>query len=184
MIALRAIAGLLGMVPGWVYAILLAGALGGGCVATLQRDKARLTLATSQAEFADARTQAAQALARQLADYRKQEAAWAKSLEGIRHDARKNLLATQTDAVAAAAAGDRLRARLTELAACAGGPAKAASAPVGGASASTPAGLLADVQRRLDQVAERVAQHADASRIAGQACERAYDTLTTTGAPP
>ncbi|WP_441616160.1 MULTISPECIES: DUF2514 family protein [unclassified Cupriavidus] len=42
-----------------------------------------------------------------------------------------------------------------------------------------PIGTLADVLSRADQRAGILAGYADVAGIAGQACERAYDSLTT-----
>lgn len=47
-----------------------------------------------------------------------------------------------------------------------------------GAPAEDPAGVLADLFGRADDRAGILAAALDASRIAGQACERAYDALT------
>ena len=87
----------------------------------------------------------------------------------------------QADAAGAVDAGVSLRRRIAALTAgcraSASDPAPAGSGP----SADTPADLLADVQRRLDAAADGIAQHADAARIAGRTCERAYDALTSRG---
>ncbi|WP_259463628.1 DUF2514 domain-containing protein [Cupriavidus plantarum] len=47
----------------------------------------------------------------------------------------------------------------------------------GGSPARDPVVLLADVLGRADARAGELAQYADASRVAGQACERSYDAL-------
>lgn len=98
--------------------------------------------------------------------------------------AQQQIDAARTDAAAAADAAARLRQRIATLTAgCrapASDPAPAGSSPPADASAD----LLADVQRRLDEAADGIAQHADAARIAGSACERAYDALTPQDARP
>ncbi|RYF54289.1 MAG: DUF2514 family protein [Comamonadaceae bacterium] len=45
------------------------------------------------------------------------------------------------------------------------------------AAAYDPIGVLAEVLIRIDGRAGRLAEIADASRIAGQLCERSYDAL-------
>lgn len=74
-------------------------------------------------------------------------------------------------------AGQRLLSRAAVVAAQCAAP---ASYP--GAAASSPAapgaGLLAGVLRSLVDEGQRYAAIADEARIAGQACERAYDALT------
>ena len=74
--------------------------------------------------------------------------------------------------------GERLRQRVAEL--TAGCRRAAGSAAVTGASPTARSGvdLLADVQRRLDEAAGRIARHADEARAAGLACERAYGALS------
>jgi hypothetical protein len=54
---------------------------------------------------------------------------------------------------------------------------KHSAAATGGEAAGDPIGVLAHVLERADQRARILAEHADAARTAGQACERAYDAL-------
>jgi hypothetical protein len=82
--------------------------------------------------------------------------------------------AAQRDTAAARAASDGLRQRAADLAALSCGVA----ATPGGASAPDGPRVLADVLGELAARADRLAEEADAARIAGQLCERAYDALT------
>jgi hypothetical protein len=152
---------------------------------TLELGEEQTDHANTKADFAqDARLQA-ENLAMTTAAYRKQEAYWQSITEEKRRVARKELEAAEVDGATAAAAGDRLRVRLSQLATCAAGSTEAPGAPARGASAPTAAGMLADVQRRLDAFTDTVARFADTAHIAGKTCEQQYDgTLTTTGAPP
>lgn len=105
------------------------------------------------------------------------EQRWAASMEEISNDARAQIELAQADADAAALAGQRLRDRVAELtAACRRPASNPATASTGPATDAT-AGLLADMQRRLDEAADRIARHADDARAAGVACERAYGAL-------
>ena len=61
MIALRAIAGLLGFVPGWVYAIGIAALLATNCTTSLRLDKAKLALAEQTAAIEIAKAEAERA---------------------------------------------------------------------------------------------------------------------------
>lgn len=90
-------------------------------------------------------------------------------------DAKKQAQNALAAASAARTAGERLREQLAALRgqAC-GNPAPPPGSP---ATGPTP-DLLADVQRRLDEAQDGIALHADQSRIAGHACERAYQALT------
>lgn len=90
----------------------------------------------------------------------------------IATNAKKDADQARADARAAADVSDRLRARIADLLA------QHPAAPTGGAPADTTDALLAELFRRADERAGSLAQDLDASRIAGQACERAYDSLT------
>jgi len=89
----------------------------------------------------------------------------------IAHEATQKADLARADARAARAAAERLRRRVAELAS--GG----ASAPSGGLPTGDPIGVLADVLERADRRAGALAEYADSARIAGQACERAFDAL-------
>ncbi|ALD90783.1 hypothetical protein CR3_1554 [Cupriavidus gilardii CR3] len=86
----------------------------------------------------------------------------------------------RADARAADAVAGQLRQRVAELVAAsrAGNPA----ATSGSEAAGDPLGVLADVLSRADRRAGILAEYADAARIAGQACERAYDALSRSDA--
>lgn len=86
-------------------------------------------------------------------------------------------LAAQRDAAAARVAADGLRsaARTVANASC---PASYPASAAGSAPAGNGPAVLADVLGELAERADRLAEQADAARIAGQLCERAYDALT------
>lgn len=85
--------------------------------------------------------------------------------------------AAQRDAAAARAALGGLRQRAQALAATSC-PARDPEAAPGGPPAFDPARVLADVLGEVGEEARRYAEIADSARIAGQLCERAYDSLT------
>jgi hypothetical protein len=126
-------------------------------IADLTRAHAQETLAATQAARADEqrRTAAQQEIAN----------AATKEAESARNDAR-----------AAGDAAERLRVRVAELVAAsrASDPAPAGSGPAAGDTDT----LLAELFRRADERAGSLASDLDAARIAGQACERAYNALT------
>ena len=108
---------------------------------------------------------------------REEEARRTAAVQQEANNARQSLARAQADAAAAADAGQRLRAALTAARrSCAAS--QSATAASGSAPADPSADLLADVQRRLDEAADGIARHADASSIAGSACQRAYEALT------
>lgn len=117
---------------------------------------------------------AAQAL--QESDRRRaEEQRRAKQHQEIVNEARKQADRARLDAAAARTAAGRLQA---ELAAYRGRACPNPATDSGGQAAGATEGVLADVQRRLDEAADRIAEFADQSRIAGLACERKYDALT------
>lgn len=73
------------------------------------------------------------------------------------------------------AAGRDLRVRLAAAVAAARAASAAGSAPAAGDG--DPIGVLDGVLRRADTAAGELADFADRSRVAGLACERAYDAL-------
>lgn len=82
-------------------------------------------------------------------------------------------------ATADSAAAGALHVRLLAAAKRASQRPSCDAAPAGpGAPASAPAVVLADVLGRIDARAGELAAYADAARIAGLACERAYESLT------
>lgn len=92
----------------------------------------------------------------------------------IANAATKDAERARQDARTAAATSDGLRKRVAELIAAARNPAT----PASGQAAGDPLDVLADVLSRADKTAGDLAEYADQARIAGHACERAYDSLT------
>ena len=95
----------------------------------------------------------------------------------IANVATKDAESARGDARTAGVAADRLRVRVAELT----GDARASQNPASaspGPAAGDPLDVLADVLGRADKRAGELAEYADRARIAGQACERAYDALT------
>lgn len=93
----------------------------------------------------------------------------------IANAAKQEAEQARADARAADAVAGQLRQRVAELVAAsrAGNPAAAS----GSEAAGDPLGVLADVLSRADRRAGILAEYADTARIAGQACERSYDSL-------
>lgn len=92
-------------------------------------------------------------------------------------DARKENAAANADAVGLDASGDRLRIQAGTLAANAGTCASTAGAADRGPSAARAALVLTQLLERADARAGDLAKAYDRARIAGQACERAYDVI-------
>ena len=103
-----------------------------------------------------------------------------KAAQEIADETQAQLDQVRDDADAARTAGERLRKRVAELSAAVGrGAGKDPAAAGAGAPAEKTADLLADVQRRLDEAANGLAEFADRANAAGAACERIHDALTS-----
>lgn len=106
----------------------------------------------------------------------------AGAVSGVAHDAQ---LQANTALASAARASDALAAERVQRDAFV--RAHRADAHPAAAGASTPAddpiGVLAEVLGSADDFAGGVAAEADANRIAGLACERAYESLIAPGTP-
>ncbi|SPA44820.1 DUF2514 family protein [Cupriavidus taiwanensis] len=95
---------------------------------------------------------------------------------GIANAAAKERDQALADARAAGALAEQLRERAAQLAAAARAAGNSGIAS-GSAAAGDPLDVLTDVLSRADARAGHLAEYADRARIAGQACERAYDAL-------
>jgi hypothetical protein len=149
--------------------LFIAGHHGGvkaGSAAVQQRwDAERAARATADASKAAA----------ELDKYRRR----VESSQEIAHEAETAASAARADAAAAGAAADRLRRHAAGLAARCDGRADPA-ATAGSAPAAGPGLVLADLLARSDDTSGELAAAYDRARIAGLACERAYDSLTST----
>ena len=142
------------------------------------RDRsARSELAECQQAATDLTVTMLQAAHRAEAEYRAREAQIQKDHTEALYAANLEAAAARSDAARVRAALERLRIAAADTARRGGA---AASPPV--APSSPPAGpaaaLPADVLVRLGEAAGELAAAADDARIAGTACQRAYDALT------
>lgn len=101
---------------------------------------------------------------------RKQEAEWQKLYREVAEDAEVKIEAAARDAGDARAAGERLRQQYAAtLAALRSSATGAATAAAAGKAADEALGVLADMQRRLDEAADTIAEFADRSHAAAEA---------------
>lgn len=172
---------LLELVPRWVLAALVAALSVLAVVNQAQLGNARAALATEKAERAADELAATQAVAKQLAANLAETERRNAAQKEIDDAALQDRVRAEADHASQLSAADRLLQRAKARAA--GG----CSAPSGtqavepGAPAESTTDLLIDVQRRVGEVAGQLAAFADQSRIAGLACERAYESLTDKG---
>lgn len=86
--------------------------------------------------------------------------------------------ALQADAAIAAAATGRLSTRIAALVASARGARSNPQAAQPSAPTQDPIGMFADVLGRCSARVRLLASYADAARVAGETCERSYNSLT------
>ena len=158
-----------------IAAAVLGAALG---LRTYQLHTATAHLAEVQIAWAQDRAQAQAAALAESEKYRALETQWATAQKEITDDADRKVTQARADAAVADAAAGKLQQRVAALVAAARAAAANPSASQGGPAADDPIGMLAELQRRADQAAGRMAQIADERGIAGEACERAYSELT------
>ena len=156
---MTALLGLFSIVPGWLYAAVIAALMATNCATLAQRDSARVELSTLKAEHAEA-ARAAEASARAK---EQEAAATLAQTEKDARDAQKRLSADL------AAALRELRDRPKRPAS--GDVPKGGGDPVG----CTGASLFAEDAA----VALGEAARADGLRLQLEACRKAYDAAVT-----
>lgn len=161
--------GLLRLVPIWAWVVTIA--LAWGAVQHHRASAAGARALAAERDLAETRAAAAKTaidtLARTVAA--QGEAAREADTQAARDRA---------DAAAASAAVRRLR---NAAQAAAGGCSARAPSTAGSSPADAAGGVQADVLGRLGEAAQRIAEHADDSRRAGQLCERSYDAVKSGG---
>ena len=167
---------LLEAVPWRVVAVLLAVAalLGAGGVVNGWRKDAQLARQDAAQQKLRADTNAAKV--KELSNARREDLRRIKEQSEIANEAKQQRDVAFADARAAGRVADQLRERLAAY--VAERRANDSAAAIGSPPAGDPIGVLADVLGRCDRRAGILAEYADAARIAGQACERAYDALS------
>ncbi len=162
----------------YVAAAALASAVIIVGVQTVRLASEKTAFADARSAWADTRAEASRMRAKAETEERNEETR--RQLE--KDNAIKEALAKAATAGVAAARAERAAVSLREstdaLVARARQACGGAQPGPGGPPAADPIGVLADVQRRADERAGILAKYADAARIAGEACERSYDSLT------
>jgi F0F1-type ATP synthase epsilon subunit len=159
------------LVPVWVWGILaLIVALSGGLLYQT------LALADVRTEYAKYQSDIAEAAQKASEQARETEQQRQRDIDQVRDDAQKQIKVAAADAVNAQSAADSLQLEVSKL--LAGRASLNSQIAVGGKTVRDLTTVLADLRQRADQRAGELAAVADASRIAGLACERAYDVLS------
>jgi hypothetical protein len=168
---------LLANVVGFLLGVLLL-VLAGAWAGYAWRDRgAKADLAECQRVHAEALAITLRTAREAEASYRAKEAATAAEHQRITDAAHQQTLAARADADRVRAALDRLR-RAAAAAAHRGDTGPHPAAPASSSPATTASHLPADLLGRLGDAAGELAAAADASRTAGNACQRAYQALS------
>lgn len=166
--------GLLKVVPFWIWAMAIAVTGLGG--ALIHQSLALDALKAEHAQYVAGVERAA----RQATDAaRARELRRQREIDEVRNHAQDQIRLASADAAVAASAADSLQQQVDRL--LAGRAACNTRVTQGSAAVRDLTDMLADLRRRADERAGQLAQIADASRIAGQACEKAYDALGRSG---
>ncbi|MFM9424323.1 hypothetical protein RCH10_000751 [Variovorax sp. GrIS 2.14] len=175
---MKAFLGLFDVMPGFLWALLLAGALALLGVRAVQISGARAVVAEARLDLANYKTTAAESA--RIAEHgeRAEEARRVGEQRKALNDAAKETDVKTTELATAVADRQRLLGRIAAYSAAARRASEDRTPLPSGASASGAIGVLADVLGRCDLRAQRLAEIADARGIAGRACERSYDALS------
>lgn len=131
-----------------------------------------------QIKWSQRDTQDVQAFIQRQIEAREQERLWQKKIGSITDDARRQIDAANRDVNTARAAASGLHDKADKLAKRLAARESACDTQITGRSqAAAGTELLADLFRRADEEAGRMAALADRARIAGLACKNAYDSL-------
>lgn len=156
------------MIPGPLIRYGSAFALGMIIAATAQGWRYGAQIAEIEKGHAEA-TEKAQRRAREE-EQRRQSA-----IEEIRENAQDQINKAAADAVAADSAADGLRAQLDRLKRRA---ANCASSSTGSQASTDSTAMLADMLTQVESAGRAMAAQADRRRVAGLACEAAYNAIT------
>lgn len=160
-----------------LLALLVLFAFGAWCGYGWRDRTARAELRECQQAATDVTVAMLTAARKAEADYRAQEAQIAEKHQEALYAANLDATAARADAARVRAALERLRIAAAD-AARRGGAAPSAAPAASGPPAGPAADLPADVLGRIGEAAGELAAAADDARIAGTACQRAYDAVT------
>nr|WP_090362112.1 DUF2514 family protein [Pseudomonas coleopterorum] len=138
-----------------------------------------VTNAARDAEWSQAVATQQAELAQAVQTARAEEQRLQREANQVGINAREKNAAADADGVSLDAAGDRLHVEAGKLAASVGTCSSGTGAADRGASATRAALVLSQLLDRADARAGELAKAYDRARIAGQACERVYDKISS-----
>ncbi|MEE5138656.1 DUF2514 domain-containing protein [Pseudomonas alliivorans] len=124
------------------------------------------------------------AVATTTTEYRTEEQRRQKAANQVANNARQEQTVAVVDGVADDASGDGLRVKSEKLAATTGCAPGDTGAAERGKAATSAAMVLSDLLSRADARARELAKYADSARIAGNACEASYGSLSASRPVP
>lgn len=165
----------LDILPGWVWALITAGALAAAGVSQTRFTHERANHAESVAVFESRVADAERATRAESEKNRAIEQELRNAQETNASQAQALLAALDGARTLAAVANQRLRDAAQDLAAVARSRCAASTTPGSGPAGSNALDLLAQLLGESDEAAGAYAAEADASRIRGLTCEAEYD---------
>lgn len=174
-----AIAKMFDILPGWIWALITAGALAAAGVSQTRFTHERANHAETRAQYAEQVAQAEQASRIASEKHRAKE----QELQDVVIQTQAKAETFRRDLDAARAAGrvasDRLRNAAANAAAAAGARGEGADSAAVSEAAARAARMLANVLAEIEHRSGILAEQADASRAAGLQCEAIHDSAVT-----
>lgn len=163
---------------GWAgyAAVALVGAV---LAWTAQGWRADARLAKVEKDWGDERAVSSRLLAQAQDEARTESERRYQAMNEVRDEADQNL--ARVVVAERAAADERVRDAVADYARRHRAPARHPGATQSGPTSADPIGLLAELLGEADGMAEVYAAEADRARVAGLACERAYDEMRAPG---
>lgn len=163
----------------WALGLGLVAALATAGIERNRAAGARADAATARKDLADHRATAAESGRLAERAQRTLEQNWRSRVDGVIQDGQQQIAAARADAHRAGGAARQLQQQLAAYRTAVRAASAAPSASEGGASATDPLDLLADLFGRADARAGDLARIADERGTAGAICERHADAVTT-----
>lgn len=171
---------MLNLIPSWLWAVLLAGAVATSCTQSHRVEREQRKHAETREQHAQVHADWEREARRATQAARDDERRRTAEVQKAANDADQARLVAEGNAVGARAAADRLQRQLATLAAqlsdARRDPDPAGAGP--GVKGADALDLLTGMLARHSAELVDVGEFADRLLIAGQACERSYDALT------
>lgn len=172
---MKALAAAFGIIPGWLWFLITAGALAAAGVSQTRFTNERANHADTRAQYADKVAQAEAATRAQSEKNRAIEQELRNAQDQNAEQAQALLAALDYAATVDRLASQRLRDAAQDLAAVARSRCANSTAPDGSPAGADALDLFAELLGSVDEAAAGYAAAADESRIRGLTCEAEYE---------